>query len=124
MFSPNAVSALSRQSSSLASNSNGNSPAVASSPDALVATTGVLSVTQQLSSSTTNDRVSPLIFLSPNAGVSASSHRSSSVSYGRTTPTEMLSTSVAAGKTEKAGNNKVVGKKVLMPTAPRSILLS
>ena len=73
MFSPNAVSALSRQSSSSASkHSNGNSPAVASSPDALVATTGVLSVTQQLSSGTTNDRVSPLIFLSPNAGASAS----------------------------------------------------
>jgi hypothetical protein len=101
MFSPN-----SQKSSSLASNSNGNSPAVASSPDALVATTGVLSVTQQLSSGTTNDRVSPLIFLSPNAGAPASSRRSSSVSSGRTTPTEMLSTSVAAGKTEKACKNK------------------
>ena len=107
MFSPNAVSALSRQSSASASSgSNGTSPIVTQSPDAVVPTTGVLSGTQQLPSSKSNDRVSPLIFLSPNAGASVSSHRSSSVSSGRTTPTELLNSSVATSKTEKGGNNK------------------
>jgi hypothetical protein len=107
MFSPNAVHTLSQKSSaSASSNSNGTSPIVTQSPDAVLPTTGVLSAAQQLPSGSTNERVSPLIFLSPNAGASASSHRSSSVSSGRTTPTEMLSTSAAAGKTEKVGNNK------------------
>jgi hypothetical protein len=107
MFSPNAVYSLSRQSSALASsNSNGTSPIATQSPDAVLPTTGVLSAAQHLPNGSTNERVSPLIFLSPNAGASTSSRRSSSVSSGRTTPTEMLSTSAAAGKTEKVGNNK------------------
>jgi hypothetical protein len=107
MFSPNAVSALSRQSSTSASSkSNGNSSPVASSSDDLVETTGVLSATQQFSSGKSNDRVFPFIFLSPNAGASVSSRRSSNVSSGRTTPTELLNSSVATSKTEKGGNNK------------------
>jgi hypothetical protein len=113
MFSPNAVSALTRQSSASASStSNGSSPIVTQSPDAVVPTTGVLSATQQLSSSNGNDRVSPLIFLSPNAGASVSSRRSSSVSSGRTTPTELLNSSVGTSKTEKGGNNKSGREKV------------
>jgi hypothetical protein len=91
IFSPNAVtSAQSQQlSSSASSNSIGASPSVALSPNV----TGVLSVTQQLLSSTTTS-----IFISPNAGASASSYRSSFVSSRRTAPSKMLSTSAAASK--------------------------